>query len=186
MKLQKVLQTTLKLLSIIFFITSCGRPRPVFQSDEQIKKIFQSHKAELLTLMQKCKSEKKSQGGKRYVRDAFGICKVNQAKLNSLSLEEIAVEFIGFKTFSEEFKGSRILFVTNQYVDDPVNTFVEEKGYMFSTTPIIKDVVKEGSLDQLIGKDLFERKGRKEVWKYKQIEPNWYIYYRQHFYPYLG
>ncbi len=186
MKSQKAFQMALKLLSIMFFIAACSMPRPTFQSDEQIKTNFQSHKAELLMLMQKCKSEKKSQGGKRYVRDAFSICKVNQAQLKKLSLEEIAVEFIWTKTFSKEFKGSRILFITNQYVDDPADTFVEEKGYMFSATPITKDLIREGSLDQLLGKDLFERKGRKEIWKYKQIEPNWYIYYRQHFYPYLG
>lgn len=186
MKLKKRIGWIASLLSMILVMTACSPRRPSFQSDEQIKTNFQSHKAELLMLMQKCKSEKKSQGGKRYVRDAFSICKVNQAQLKKLSLEEIAVEFIWTKTFSKEFKGSRILFITNQYVDDPADTFVEEKGYMFSATPITKDLIREGSLDQLLGKDLFERKGRKEIWKYKQIEPNWYIYYRQYFYPYLG
>lgn len=61
MKLQEACQTALKLLSVMFFIIACSQSRLAFQSDEQIKNNFQGHKIELLNLMQKCKSEKKSQ-----------------------------------------------------------------------------------------------------------------------------
>jgi hypothetical protein len=87
---------------------------------------------------------------------------------------------------STEFKGSRVLFITDQYTDDYANTLVEEKGYIFSAAPITQDLIKEGLLDQFTGKELFEKRGSNEKWRYRQIEPNWYIYYRQYFYPYLG
>ena len=161
----------------MFFIAACSQPRLAFQSDEQIKNNFQSHKVELLTLIEKCRSERESQGFKRNIRESFRICKkIDQKKLQNLNIQELATEF----------KGSRVLFIVNHYIDDRVNTFVEEKGYMFSDVPITSNLVKEGSLDQFVGKEMFIKRGSKEAWKYKQIEPNWYIYYRQYFYPYLG
>lgn len=186
MKSPKVFQTALELLLIVLLTTACSPPRQTFQSDEQIKTSFQNHKIELIALIKKCESEKKSQGMKEYIREFFIVCNTNKTQLKNLSLKEVALEYKEVETSPKKIKDSQILFVSNQYVDDSVNTFVEEKGYMFSATPIAKDLIEEGSLNQLIGKDLFERKGSQESWRYKQIEPNWYIYYRQYFYPYLG
>jgi hypothetical protein len=107
----------------------------------------------------------------------YRICKkADQKNLQNSNVQELVTEF----------KGSRVLFIINYYIDDRADTFVEEKGYMFSDVPITSNLVKEGSLDQFVGKEMFIRRGSKKVWKYKQIEPNWYIYYRQYFYPYLG
>ncbi len=186
MKLQKVFRNALYLLLVMVFMNACSPPRPTFKSDEQIKNNFQNQKMKLIPIIKQCKSEEKSQGIKRYISESFSICRINSIQLKTMNLEEISLEFAGVKTSLKEFKGSRILFVTNQYVDDHANTLVEEKGYMFSAIPITQDLIKEGSLDQFIGKELFVRRGSNEVWRYKQIEPNWYIYYRQYFYPYLG
>lgn len=50
----------------------------------------------------------------------------------------------------------------------------------FSETPIKDKLIEKGSLDRLIGTELFKKQGLKEEWRFKQIEPNWYIYYRQY------
>ncbi len=186
MKLQKAFQIALYFSLVVLFITACSPPRQTFKSDEQIKDNFQTQKAELPPLIKQCKFEEKSQGLKRYTTESFSTCKVKSAQLRTLNIEEVSLEFIGLRTSSKEFKGSRILFVVNHYIDDRVDTFVEEKGYMFSDVPIKNNLIKEGPLDQFVGKELFLKRGSNEIWKYKQIEPNWYIYYRQYFYPYLG
>ncbi len=59
--------------------------------------------------------------------------------------------------------------------------FVEEKGYVFSEIPINKNLIEPGSLDRLAGTELFEKRSIREEWRFKQIEPNWYLYYRQYF-----
>jgi hypothetical protein len=186
MKLQKAFQIALYFLLVVLIVTACSPARQTFKSDEQIKDNFQNQKSKLAPLIKQCKSEEKSQGLKRHTRESFSTCKVKPTQLRTLNIEEVSLEFIGLRTSSKELKGSRILFITNQYVDDYVGTFVEEKGYMFSAIPVTQNLIKEGSLDQFVGKELFLKRGSNEVWKYKQIEPNWYIYYRQYFYPYLG
>ncbi len=181
MKLQKRIARMVSLLSMILIMTACSPHRPIFQSDEQIATRFKKNKIELLTLMQKCNPGQL----KKNIQETFNICKIDQSQLESLDLEEIAKELSGERTTAKEFNGSRFLFVTDQYIDEYADTFVKEKGYIFSATPITKNLVKEGSLDEFNGTRLLERK-KSEIWKYKQIEPSWYIYYRQYFYPYLG
>ena len=177
MKLQKSFQMALSFLLAISFISSCSPSRSKFYSDELMKTDLIKYKTELVPLIEKCRSERESQGFKRNIRESFRICKkTDQKKLQNLNVQELATEF----------KGSRVLFIVNHYIDDRVNTFVEEKGYMFSDVPITSNLVKEGSLDQFVGKEMFVKRGSKEAWKYKQIEPNWYIYYRQYFYPFMG
>jgi hypothetical protein len=68
------------LLPVIFILTSCSQPRPIFQSDEYIISKFQNHKKELTMLMQKCKNEQKIQGFKRHTFASFSICKIDQKK----------------------------------------------------------------------------------------------------------
>ncbi|MBE9012113.1 hypothetical protein IQ250_18090 [Pseudanabaenaceae cyanobacterium LEGE 13415] len=163
------------------------KPRPTFQSDEQLKTNFQQHKAELLTLMRKCKSEQESQVEiKSEITQPFSKCVVDNAQLKSMNLKEIAVEFLRTQPIPSDFRGNRISFLSDYYKNDTTHTFVEEKGYLYSPTPLQQDVLQTGSLDQFAGQDLFVRKGRQEVWRYVQIEPNWYLYYRQYFYPFLG
>jgi ribosomal protein L29 len=162
-------------------MTACSPWRPSFQSDEQMETNFDKYKAELLTLMQRCKPGQL----KKNIKETFDVCKIDQAQLKRLSLEEIAKELSGERTTAKEFNGSRFLFVANQYVDEYAGTFVEEKGYMFSATPITKNLVEKGSLDQFNDTRLLEKK-KSEIWKYKQIEKNWYLYYRQYYYTYLG
>jgi hypothetical protein len=213
MKRHEVLQIVLKLSLSIMSLTGCSqtltnsqaietpkaqiqapqaisslqdKSRPNFQSDEQLKTNFPKHKAELLTLIQRCKVEQKSQALKRDIRQAFSICKVDSNVLKLISAKEIAVEFRRTQPLPYDFNGGRVLFVTDYYKKELADTFVEEKGYMYSSNPIKQDVIENGTLEQSAGRDLFESRSRKEAWRYKQVAPNWYIYYRQYFYPYLG
>jgi hypothetical protein len=185
MKSPKVFQMALKLLLIMILTTACSPPRPKFQSDEQIKISFQRHKIELIALRKKCELKREKQAMKKYIDDFFTVCNVNKIQLKNLNLEEVALEYKEVKTSLKKNNDSRILFVSNQYIDNPVDTFVEEKGYMFSAVPIANNLIEKDSLDKFNGVRLLERK-KSEIWKYKEIEPNWYIYYRQYFYTYLG
>jgi hypothetical protein len=195
MKMQKFFQITLFLAFFNLLLLGCSSGvfrlsfRPTFQSDEQLVKNFEENKSDLFALMQKCQAEKSSQPFKDQIRESFSNCSVEKDVLTSLRLIEVAEEFEADEenlNSRNGVDGGRVLFITDYYKDDRVNTFVEEKGYAYTETPIQQDLIKDGSLDQFSGQLLFEKRGVQEVWKYKQIEPNWYIYYRQYFYPFLG
>ena len=161
------------------------KPRPTFQSDEQLKTNFQQQKAELLTLMQKCKSEQESQLLKPDTFQSFSTCVVDEPQLKSVNLKEIAVEGRKRQPLPPGFQGYRVLFATDYYKNESGDTFFEEKGYVYSPTPLKQDVLQTGSLDQFASQYSIEKR-KNETWKYIQIEPNWYLYYRQYYYPYLG
>jgi hypothetical protein len=197
MKLHRIFQLVLQLSLVAMSLTGCNqilatspllqeKPRPTFQSDEQLKTNFQKRKADMFTLMKKCQVEQKSQALKRDIRQPFSTCEADETLLKSISVKEIAEEFRRTQPLPSDFKGGRVLFVTDYYKNDPADTFVEEKGYMYSPTPLRQDVIENGTLDQFTGQLLFEKRSRQEAWRYKQIAPNWYLYYRQYYYPYLG
>jgi hypothetical protein len=175
MKPHQVFQFVLSLSLTTVSLAGCNQSK-TFQLDKQLLTNFQNHKAEMLTLMQKCRTERESRALKRHIVESFWVCKAYQAQLKPLNVQEMALED----------PGTRILFVADQYEDDSGDTFVEEKGYVYSATPLKQDVIKNGTLDQFTGQLLFEKRSRQEAWRYKQIAPNWYLYYRQYFYPYLG
>jgi hypothetical protein len=158
-----------------------NRSRPIFHSDEQLLLHFQSHKTGMIDLIQECKAQKTPQAPKVDTGHPFIACEFDQSRLQALSLREVAGEIQRRNALPGEFEGSRMVLVTDYYKNDPGNTFVEEKGFVYSPRPIQKDVIGSGSLDPLMGKDLFERRGAQEAWRYKQIAPNWYLYYRQYF-----
>ena len=82
---------------------------------------------------------------------------------------------------SDFFRGSPILFKVDEVETPGVAVFVEEKGYVFSETPIKNDLLEQVSLDRLANTELFEKRSIREEWRFKQIEPNWYLYYRQYY-----
>ncbi len=185
MKLYKVFQLILGLSLVTASLSGCRPTRPTFQSDEQLKANFQQQKAQMLTLMQKCKSEQQSQLLKRDTQQSFSECVVNDAQLKSMNVKEIAVESRIKQLLLPDFQGNRVLFATDYYKDEWADTFVEEKGYLYAPTSLQQDVIQTGSLDQFASQYSIEKR-KNETWRYKQIEPNWYLYYRQYYYPYLG
>jgi hypothetical protein len=205
MKLHNVFQIVLGLSLITASLTGCqllskvvqgqfvaqsllpwqNKSRPVFHTDEQLLSHFQAHKAEMIDLMQECKAQKNSGGAKLDTAHPFISCASDQARLKTLSVKEVAQEIQQRNAPPGEFEGSRMLLVTDYYKNDPGDTFIEEKGYVYSPTPIRRNVVKTGALDQFSGQELIDKQKNREVWKYKQIAPNWYLYYRQFFYTFL-
>ncbi len=65
------------------------------------------------------------------------------------------------------------------------DTFIQEKGYAYFPQQPRSGVIQAGSLDQFFDQNLVERKGIKEEWRYKKIEENWYLYYRQYYETFL-
>ncbi len=162
------------------------KPRPTFHLDEQLLSNYQTRKSQLADLIQVCKAQKYSLGPKGDTKQPFVSRKVEPARLQTLSLSEVAKEIKRNEALPEDFGGLRILFVVDYYKNDPADMFVEEKGYLYSSTPLRQDLLENGSLDQFSGQLLFEKYKSQEAWRYKQIEPNWYLYYRQYFYPFMG
>jgi hypothetical protein len=104
-------------------------------------------------------------------------------------LKEVAEEFESDRkplNPESDFDGKRVLFLTDDYKNDRSDTFIEEKGLTYVDKPLPQEVIEDSSLDQFSGQPLFEKRGVQEVWRYREIEPNWYIYYRQYYYPFLG
>lgn len=125
------------------------KPRPIFQSDEELIENFEENKSELLSLIQKCEAESDSKGVKRNIRESFIDCDFDESLLAPLDVKEVNIEFkdSARQPISlNDFGGERILFPTDYYIDDRGDTFVEEKGYAYSLTPLRQDVI-EGSLD---------------------------------------
>jgi hypothetical protein len=168
--------------------------RPL-RSDERMVADFQRHKPESIALMKQCASEPvTNRSGTNYAIELFLHCnskvKGKDAQemanyLDSLNLQYVAQKFTEPEHPSRQFKGVPYLFMVQQTIYDDDDTMVEEKGYIFSTIPIETNVLTTGSLSQFEqGLDISRgRKDLSEIWRFKQIEPNWYLYYRNFFRP---
>ncbi len=162
------------------------------RSDEQMVADFQRHKPESIALMKQCESEQiTDKSGTNYAVELFLHCnskvKGKDAHemanyMSSLNLQYVAKKFTEPEHPSRQFKGVPYLFMVQQSIYDEYDTIVEEKGYIFSASPIETNVLTTGSLSQF--EQVLDIRGRKdmsEIWRFKQIEPNWYLYYRNFF-----
>ncbi len=180
----------------IIFTTACNSSRVALQSDRQIIANFQRHKSESIALMKQCESESvTNRSSVNFTVELFFHCNSKiEGKdshdlanyMRSLNLEYIAQKFTAPEHPSKQFKGTPYLFVVDQVIYDDYDTIVEEKGYIFSDAPpqggLEPNSIATGSLSQFEqGLDTRGRKDRSEIWKFKQIEPNWYLYYRHFF-----
>jgi hypothetical protein len=168
----------LTVLSILGFLTSCSPPRPDFQSDEQMKLNFQNHKDSFIKLLDIC-NRQEGKGSIPYSYQNFLDCEIDLKQLNQVKIKEVDKK--SSLDISSEFKGIPLLFITDRYLDDSSNTYFEEKGYIFSKEPLnVQHVIKDGSLSQFEGEKLIIKNTQSEGWRFKEIEPGWYIYYRQY------
>jgi hypothetical protein len=69
-QLQQSFQIALNFLLVIL-LSACSPPRLKFYSDEQMKANLTKYKTELAPLIEKCRSEKESQGFKRHIRESL-------------------------------------------------------------------------------------------------------------------
>jgi hypothetical protein len=190
MRTQKIFEFTLYSAFFSLLLVGCRfSSRPVFQSDEQLIESFEQNKPELFSLMKRCHATQSSQVIKNHIVESFSRCDVDKTVLESLRLKEVAEEFESDRkplNPESDFDGKRVLFLTDDYKNDRSDTFIEEKGLTYVDKPLPQEVIEDSSLDQFSGQPLFEKRGVQEVWRYREIEPNWYIYYRQYYYPFLG
>jgi hypothetical protein len=192
MKLNNFFRVGLGFWLTIIATTACTSTRIPLRSDEQMVADFQRHKPESIALMKQCASEPVSgRGSRNYAIELFLHCK-NEMKgkdvheranyMGSLHLEYVAQKFTEPERPSKQFKGVPYLFMVQQVIYDDYDTIVEEKGYIFSASPIETNVLTTGSLSQFQQKlDNRDLKDMSEIWKFKQIELNWYLYYRHFF-----
>jgi hypothetical protein len=158
---------SIRLCSIILCCTltlcSCDR-RPRLISDGITLSNFQLNQAKLNFLVSKCFKftvKKSSQE----------ICSDESTKLTEIKVKDIRVRHQG-----------ELLFVVDRYVDKSLfHTLVYEKGYAYTPKRTKGNLVK-ATLDDFPSKRITE-KADKETWLYREIEPNWYVYYR-YFYNY--
>jgi hypothetical protein len=76
-----------------------------------------------------------------------------------------------------------LLFVVDRYVDKSLtHTLVYEKGYAYTNKRTAGNLIKAPTLDDFPSAKIIE-KADPETWLYREIEPNWYVYYR-YFYRY--
>ncbi len=172
---------------LLLLSTSCSPPQTSFKSDEKNLLNFKNNKSEIFSIMEKCYPEKNKSYNKPYAWSPFYLCKISLSQLQKSNILEIS-EKRNIKTYSspsQYVKNNSFLIVTDQYIDNTIGTYVDEKGYIFSPTPINHDLIKEGSLDQFRNKELKKQDSTGEKWKFKQIEPNWYLYYRQFYQTFL-
>jgi hypothetical protein len=170
---------------LMILLVSCTSEKLRFKSDDQMKLNFQQNKISLLNLSEKCKNGSESQ--KEDIIESFMICKIDRANLEHIGIEQIAINVnAGIYPSKPVIRKNAILFVMNNQNDLPRDFFVEETGYLFSTVPPIeKDIVKDGSLDKFFGTKLIPKLSMTEGWRFKNIEPNWYLYYRQYYRSFL-
>jgi hypothetical protein len=171
------------LLSLLL-LSGCGIVKlSGFSLDEEMIRSFKESKQDITTIMNECKSRKDTQllERKDLTKESFDNCKIDPVTLKKINIKEVYRGYAKSMNTSYFFHGSPILFKIDEVESIGINVFVEEKGYIFSETPIKDNLLERGSLDRLFGTELFKKRGIEEEWRFKQIEPNWYLYYRQYY-----
>ncbi len=174
------------ILLTLLMLSGCGAKLSGLRSDEEVLGIFNENKAEITTVMKKCKSFNNAVERKERTRENFDSCKIDPVTLKRIQTQEIYKGYSRPMIVSEFFNGSPILFKSEEVELLGADVFIEEKGFVFSEIPIKDKLIEKGSLDRLIGTQLTKRSGVNEEWRFKQIEPNWYIYYRQYYAGFQG
>ena len=138
---------------------------------------FHEKKSAIVTLISLCNSLKSKGGGREAHTKATDVnaCPIDKKYLGVAEIKEVSVDS----------KSSYYLLMTD-LDKDPGGTFFQEKGYAYFPQKTQPKVTELGSLNEFIGKDLFQRKSIQEAWRYKKIEGSWYQYYRQYYVPYLS
>ncbi len=164
-------------LIFIFLLFSYTRSNLEFRTDKQLERNFHENKPAISRLVDLCKTLKEG-----------GVIKTEHLATVSLFTCPISGNYqndIGVKESSQDLKGSYYIFMTDLDKHGYADIFIQEKGYIYFVKPPQPTKVIRGSLDQFVNKDLFVRKGIQEEWRYKKIEGNWYLYYRQYYQTFL-
>jgi hypothetical protein len=152
------------ILCCVMILSSCNQ-KPKLTSDKITLDNFQAYRSNLDSLVSKCFSSTIVK------KPTTKIC-ADESKLSAIKVKEINVRHPG-----------ELLFVIDRHVDKSLtHTLVYEKGYAYTNKRTAGNLVKAPTLDDFPNDKIVE-KSDPETWLYKEIEPNWYIYYR-YFYRY--
>jgi hypothetical protein len=190
-------------ISIIFFVTSCGLTEKRFSTDEEMLTYWKDEQAQLMQLVENCQRSTKTTGlvdefysnndnneiDNRSVSN-FDVCQVELPKTPEKSYQ--------LKYVARDFDKTQILMVTNQSKLKVgwrrSTSLLEEKGFLYTsqkdlaplssdTRPVGKLTIVKEALDPLSGN--YQLTGETatenacEVWMFRPIDPNWYIFYHQ-------
>ncbi len=155
----KYIRPGMTILCCAIVASSCTQ-NPKLTSDKITLANFKSNRTKLNSLVSQCFkfTTKKSNDN---------ICSNESTKLAEIKVKEIRVRHQG-----------ELLFVFDRYVDKSlVHTLVYEKGYAYTNKRTGGNLVKAPILDDFPDESI-TKKDNTETWLYREIEPNWYAYYR--------
>jgi hypothetical protein len=147
------------ILCCVFTISGCNQ-KPKLTSDKIILASFQSNRSKLTSLVTPCFSSSIVK------KPTAKVCS-DESTLAELKVKEINIRHPG-----------ELLFVVDRYVDKSLtHTLVYEKGYAYTNKRTVGNLIKAPTLDDFPSAKIIE-KSDPETWLYREIEPNWYVYYR--------
>jgi hypothetical protein len=192
MKYQCFSQKTCILFALSFFATSCSPSPHFWDKDTEMIKQFSDIKNTLNKVIKECKALKPEKRGSMdpTIHNHYDTCPIPKEVSTKYDIKFIAIEQKLDAKRYEELKESmgknfdpyqgRVLIATNYSKNAFFDIHVREKGYLYSTTPLKKSNIVDTSLDPIVTAEYTTPDGPRnlEVWRYRQIEPHWYIYFR--------
>lgn len=159
--------TIVLILRFFYVYIDKNQQMSYFRSDQQMKLNFKQEKLSFIRVVNFCKSqvelEKKISGTDNH----FYYCESN----NIPNLDKI--NMIGAEVSGDS---NQVLILSNSHEEGTFfhGNITQEKGYIFSENLINSNLVVE-ALDNFIAEEF----PNDEVWRYRQIEKNWYLYYKK-------
>lgn len=194
MKSQWVSQKNLLLFALSFLATtsSCSISPHFWNKDSEMLKQFGEIKNTLTEIIKECKALKPEQRGGMdpTIHNHYDTCPIPKEMSAKYGIKFIAIEQkLDPKRYKElkELLGKdfdpyqdRVLIAINYSKDAFFDIHVREKGYLYSTSPLKKSSIVDTSLDPLVTAEYTTPEGPRnfEVWRYRQIESHWYLYFR--------
>jgi hypothetical protein len=175
--------------SLIFFSTSCSNEY-FFEKDADLISKFNSSRTALSDQIKICRTSAEGKTGKEIAGfNHFDNCSISPKIADKYGVKFISIELKRDPKSDAEFKKllkdnfepyqERTLIATNYAKEENLTIRIREKGYLYSPLPLKSSNVVTESLDPLATTEYNpnNQPRNKEVWRYRQIEPNWYIYF---------
>jgi hypothetical protein len=187
-------QWLLKLFLFLFIFAltrttiSCSISPYFWKKDSEMLKQFKDIKATLTKEIQGCKALKERQFS---IELTIGGPHFEECPIPKEIATKHGIKFFGIESkadperdarFIDDPYQDRVLIVTDYSETGLWDRHVREKGYLYSTLPLIKSNIMEKSLDPIVTAEYVTPDGPRSVrvWRYHQIEANWYLYFRFH------
>jgi hypothetical protein len=165
--------------------TACGILKPHFQSDQDLLRKFQEHEPIFGALAKQCPQGKDApySSPKEFTRPwpfLFWNCKFDKNFI--VALQKTRVKLVS----SDIRTNSRVVFQTDFQKEERGvifgDTYVWEKGYLYTEKPIEAELIQTESLNSLDAQELVAQR-KQEIWRYRKIKQNWYLFHRQYLWP---